>query len=185
MIWFFTPYATDKKYFNAIDAYIQTITDPNDWACIKDGDTMYMYSDFGHKLQEYINRYPDTGLFTCVTNRCHYECQMVNEDLMDVNSIIIHHRVAQSVFKENGYQVKEVNRRVAGHLLMIKKSTWMAIRIEVQRMVKLQQKNILGVDTKISNAILAKGLKIRIMKGFYILHFLRMDKEIRDTKHLI
>jgi GT2 family glycosyltransferase len=81
------------------------------------------------------------------------------------------------------YQVDEVNRRIAGHLMVMRKKTWMLIRNEVIRTTAT--KMILGVDTKISNAIIAKGLKIRIMKGLYIFHYLRMKEGFDFKGHLL
>jgi len=183
MIWYFTPYATDKNYFKAIDAYMKVVPE-NDWVCLRDGDTMFLYSDFGHKLQGYIDRYPNTGLFTCVTNRCHYTCQQLNTTAFEERDIVWQKRIADRVFSDKQYKVKEVDRRIAGHMMMIKKSTWTKIRAEVERKVIAQGKKILGVDTKICNAILKYGLKIRIMEGFYLFHFLRFDKGIDDETHL-
>jgi hypothetical protein len=183
MIYYFTPYATDKNFFAAIDAHMRLLSE-NDWACIRDGDTMFLQSDYGHILHGYINRYPDTGLFTCITNRCHYQCQHLDKTAFEERDIVWQKRIAERVFSDNSYKVKEVDRRIAGHLMMIKKSTWTKIRSEVESTVKAQGKQILGVDTKISKAILRNGLKIRIMEGFYLFHFLRLDKSIDDDSHL-
>ena len=184
MIWYFTPYSLSKNLFSEIDAYMHLIPNHEDWVCLLDGDTMFLYSDFGHKLQEYVNCYPQTGLFTCIANRCHYQCQTLNKTSFQQRDIVCQKNIADRVFSDNGYTVKEVNHRIAGHLMMIKVSTWMKIRAEVETMVKKQEKKILGVDTKISNAILKAGMKIRIMQGFYLFHFLRLDKSIDDDSHL-
>ncbi len=41
------------------------VRDPNDWVCMRDGDTMFMLPNWGHQIKHYIEKYPDTGLFTC------------------------------------------------------------------------------------------------------------------------
>lgn len=184
MIYYFTPYSTSKNFFEAIDAQMNCAK-PNDWICLIDGDTMFLYSDFGHKLQKFTELYPDTGLFTCVSNRCHYECQRYEGVLSNESDILHHHQMAHSAFEKYGYRVKEVKRRIAGHLMMIKASTWMQVRKDVEAAVKTQNKKVLGVDTKISNAMIKRGLKIRIMEGFYLFHFLRLNKSVDDNKHLI
>jgi len=66
--------------------------------------------------------------------------------------------------------------------MMIRKSTWDLIYEEVK--IKSKDKKILGVDTKISYAILARGLKIRLMRGVYLFHFLRLHESFEYTKHL-
>lgn len=183
-IWYFTPYARDKNFFREIDDYMKLIPE-NDWACILDGDTMFTCSDWGDKLQQYINMYPDTGLFTCVSNRCHYSCQQAGGRAFSEENIVWHWNYSQQLFKEKGFAVKEVQRRIAGHMMMIRKGTWVKIRNEVHSAVVAQGKKIRGVDTKISNALVRNGLKIRIMEGFYLFHFLRFATGVDDKSHLV
>lgn len=185
MIYYFTPYSIEKKLFEAIDSYINLLPEDDDWACLMDGDTMFLTSDFGHQIQEYVDKYPDTGLFTCYTNRCHYKCQMYDEhELFNETDIKRHHKAAKliSIVMKDG--IFDIDRRIAGHLMVIQKRTWWKIRNEVQIKCIKQEKKIRGVDTKISNAILHAGLKIRLMQGVYIFHYLRLDKDINDTTHL-
>lgn len=75
-----------------------------------------------------------------------------------------------------------MNRRIAGHMIVIKKSTWLLIRDEVA--ATASDKKILGVDTKISNAILSRNMKIRLMRGIYIFHYLRMAEGYNSKIHL-
>lgn len=180
MIRFVTPYSFNRKLLEAID-YEMSLARPGDWVCFLDGDTMFLQPDFGHQVQDYIATYPDTGLFTCYASRCHYASQVPDAGLMQVDSILFHHTTAEKCRNMQG-QVVDLNRRIAGHLMVIKKETWAKIRGEV--MVTARGKNILGVDTKISNAILKAGMKIRLMKGVYILHYLRMKEGFNYTKHL-
>lgn len=184
MIWFFTPYSFDKKLFEAFDSYMNLVTDPNDWVCFLDGDTAFLLPNWGHQVKTYVEKFPDTGLFTCYASRCHYSVQKrrgVDENNTD---IIYHRQQAGIIYSELNGKVKEIDRRIAGHLMVIRKSTWLQIRPEVERMVKLQQKEILGVDTKISNAILKAGLKIRLMRGIYLLHYLRLAEGYNYDNHL-
>lgn len=182
MIRYVTPYSTEKKFFDVIDFEIMLSPNLNDWVCIRDGDTAFLTSNFGHLIEDYIRKYPDTGLFTSYASRCHYACQVPRQSLMEIDSIIYHHKIANQHSEEFHLQVNEINRRIAGHLMVIQKRTWLKIRNEVK--ITAAQKNILGVDTKISNAILKNGLKIRLMKGIYILHYLRMEEGFNNTNHL-
>jgi len=177
------PYALDKNYFNAIDEEMMRLL-PHEWGCIMDLDTMPLIPEFGHQLQAYINKYPDTGMFTCYASRCHYSVQVRKGTLTENPDILYHNQQAKNAaadFKD--LQVKEVDRRIAGHLMMIKRTTWDTIRAEVKK--NTASKKILGVDTKISNAILSRGLKIRLMRGIYIFHFLRFDTNYNNKSHLL
>lgn len=183
MLYFFTPYSFDKKLFEAFDSYMNLVADPNDWICFMDGDTAFLLADFGHQIQNYINAWPDTGLFTCYASRCHYNCQRYKY-ADDSNTDILYHQLkAGEVNRLFKGQVTEINRRIAGHLMVIQKKTWLLIREEVKE--ESADKKILGVDTKISNAILRANLKIRLMKGIYIFHYLRLAEGIDNTTHLI
>lgn len=184
MIHFETPYSFNKNFFDAIDKCFEK-TSNEDWLCIRDGDTMFLQPDYGHIIKEYIDKYPDTGLFTCITNRCHYACQRLNREVMEVTNIVSHHIIANEVYCKNRLKISQVKRRIAGHLMIIKKSTWMKIRKEVQRKVIRQNKKILGVDTKISNAMIKHNFPIRIMLGLYIFHYMRFHKSISDYTHLV
>lgn len=153
-----------------------------DWACFLDGDSAFLRSDFGHKILEYTLKYPDTGLFTCYASRAHYRCQRIESADPENPSILFHKAIADKADKDLRGQIKEISRRIAGHLLLMKKQTWLLIRQSVKDNGK--NKRILGIDTKISNAILWHGLKIRLMRGIYIFHYLRMAEGYDYKKHL-
>jgi GT2 family glycosyltransferase len=182
MIYFFTPYSFEKKLFEAFDHYMGLVKDPEAWVCFLDGDTAFLRSDFGHKIKEYTEKYPDTGLFTCYASRCHYEIQTVTDGNMEDPSILFHKDIADNQAEHHQGKVIEINRRIAGHLMVIKKGTWTRIRGGV--LERTRDKQILGVDSKISYAILNAGLKIRLMRSIYILHYLRMKEGFDYKDHL-
>ena len=175
------PYALDKDFFKAIDEEMARLNN-DEWGVIMDLDTMPLRPEFGFQLQAYINKYPDTGMFTCYASRCHYKPQIRRGTNTENTNILYHKMQAERVYKDLTLQVKKLDRRIAGHLMMIKKSTWNAIRADVKK--RTQAKKILGVDTQISYAIIAKGLEILLMRDVYLFHFLRFDKGYNHTKHL-
>ena len=176
MIWFFTPYSFNQKLFEAYDAYMQLVSNPDDWVCFMDGDTAFLLPDFGHQVKTYVDKFPDTGMFTCYASRCSYQFQIRRGTQTGNSDILYHRQQAETIYMELHGQVKEINERIAGHLLVIQKKTWTLVRAEVARKVQEQNKQILGVDTKISNAILKAGLKIRLMRGIYIFHYFRLKE---------
>lgn len=183
MLYFFTPYSFDKKLFEAFDYYMSLVSD-SDWVCFLDGDTAFLVPGWGHQINEYIKKYPDTGLFTCYASRCHYSIQTRKGTNPENPDILYHQKIAATLKATHHLRVKEINRRIAGHLMVIKKSTWNQIREEVKNKVHHQSKRILGVDTKISNALIKHGYKIRLMQGLYIFHYLRMKEGYGDSSHL-
>jgi GT2 family glycosyltransferase len=183
MIYFFTPYSFGKRLFEAFDEYMSLVNNSEDWVCFTDGDTAFLRSDFGHKIQEYIEKYPETGLFTSYASRCHYSFQVPPGAEPENPSILFHKTIAEKMNNDLQLQTEEINCRIAGHLMIIKKKTWLRIRMKVR--IRCETKNILGVDTKISNEILNCGLKIRLMKGIYIFHYLRLAEGYDYKKHLM
>ncbi|MFW5831562.1 MAG: hypothetical protein ACOCVA_04875 [Prolixibacteraceae bacterium] len=182
MIRFVIPYSFDKRLFEAIDYEFGLTANPNHWICFCDGDTAFLRSDFGHQIKRYVEKYPDTGMFTSYASRCHYQAQVRKGTDMENDSILYHRQQAEKAFEELDGKVKEIDRRIAGHLMVIQKKTWLKIRKEVKK--KTSGKKVLGVDTKISNAILTAGLKIRLMRGLYIFHYLRLAEGFDYKKHL-
>jgi hypothetical protein len=183
MIYFFTPYSFEKKLFRAFDSYMNLVQDPESWICFTDGDTLFLRSDFGYHIEEYIKAYPDTGMFTCIASRCHYNIQRLPGDGDANPSLLYHKEIADKLAAEVHLETELIDKRIAGHLMLIKKSTWTLIRRML--MVTAAGKKILGVDTRISDAILAAGMEIRLMKGIYLLHYLRMKEGYDYKGHLL
>jgi hypothetical protein len=150
---------------------------------IMDGDTAFLRPDFGEVINRYTSLYPQTGLFTCYASRCHYPVQVPEGTNMNSDSILYHRQMADFCSATYKNQPTEINRRVAGHLMVIQKKTWSLIRNDV--FYKAQNKNILGVDTKISWAIVDSGLKILLIRELYLFHYLRLKEGFEFTDHLI
>lgn len=164
------PYSLSGKLFDAYDDTFSMVDD-NDWVCFMDGDTAFLeMSDFGHRLQDYIDLYPETGMFTCYATRCHYSMQTRMGVNSGVDSIKYYAEKSIQVSKLHP-NVKQMNRRVAGHLLMLKKSVWVDIRDVLIH--KSKGKKILGFDTKLSYSLLEKGYDIKVMRGILVFHYLR------------
>ena len=166
------PYSFNQRLFEAYDDIFKLLK-PDEWVCFLDGDTAFLeMADFGHVLQEYIDKYPDTGMFTCYATRCHYGIQKFHTVDESSDSIKYLAQKTLDLRKVNHLKVKEVERRIAGHLIMMKKATWNVIKKEVEK--KSKSKRILGFDTKLSNALLKYKYKIRVMEGVLLFHYLRM-----------
>jgi hypothetical protein len=181
MIYFFTPYSFDLILLDAIDGCMRLLK-KHDYGVIMDGDTMFLQPDFGHQIKGHIESHPSAGLFTCFASRCHYSIQTLEGMDPSNDSILYHKDVANRIGKEFLGQSVEIHTKIAGHLMVIRKSTWDKILPVVR--VAASEKQILGVDTKISNAILNAGLEIRLMRDIYLLHYCRLDKGFDYTKHI-
>jgi hypothetical protein len=171
MIWFFTPYSFEKKLFEAYDNYIGLINNVDDWICLMDGDMAFLKNDFGNHIQEYTNKYPDTGMFICYGSRSPYSFQVhpeVNQDSDSIKSIYLK---SDELHDNNHLDVEPIEKHVAGFLMVIKKSTWLKYRDEISRLAI--SRNILGVDTAISYVLLKHSEKILLMQGLNVFHYFR------------
>lgn len=183
MIYFFTPYSFEKKLFEAYDTYIKLLPGKNDWACFLDGDALFFENNFGHQVQEYIDKHPDAGILTSYASRCGYK-YMVPEGNDQENDSIKYHRIkSKEIYEKLHGQVKEINNNISGHLICIKKSTWLLIRDEL--LIVCSGANLLGVDTQITKIILGHGMKILLMRGIYLFHYYRLTEGKSYKQHLI
>lgn len=183
MIWFFTPYSFEKKMFDAWDHYMNLVQNPDDWVCMMDGDVLFLISDFGHQMQTYIDKYPDAGLFTCYASRTSRPFLRWPGADMENTSIVYHARKAAQIYDAHHGEVVDLGEQNAlGYLMLIKKSTWLLVREKAA--AHTSDKDILGVDTRISRAIRHAGLKQYLMKGMYVLHYYRMKNGVHDTSIL-
>jgi hypothetical protein len=182
MIYYFTPYSLNKKLFEAYDDCMALLKD-DDWACFLDGDTLFFESNFGHQVQEYVEKYPDTGLFTCYSSRCGYGYMVPPGTMQDSDSIIYHRKRSKEIYQKYHLQVLELNQHIAGHLMCIKKNTWMQIREDLMRVT--DGANLLGVDTQITNKMLKHGFRILLMQGIYLMHYYRLMEGKKYKDHLM
>jgi GT2 family glycosyltransferase len=182
MIYFFVPYSLNKKLFEAYDNCMSLLQE-DDWACFLDGDTMFFESNFGHQIQEYIDHYPDTGMFTCYSSRCAYHYMVPHGTNQEADSITYHRSRSKELYNKMHLQVKEINDHVSGHLMCMKKNTWMLIRPDLLRVT--DGANLLGVDTQISNQLRGYGLKILLMRGIYLMHYYRLMEGKSYKEHLM
>lgn len=183
MIWYFTPYSFEKKLFDAWDAYMNLVQDPNDWVCMMDGDVLFLIADFGHQMQEYIDKYPDTGLFSTYASRAHRQEYIRKGSDMENPSILYHYDQAEKCKNTLHLKVKTIDKPALGHIMLIKKATWLLIRDRVKEITEGHK--ILGIDVRISRAISEMNMPVLLMRGIYVLHFFRMKYGLKERSILL
>lgn len=176
MIFYFTPYSLEKDLGKGYNDYMKLIGD-DDWACFTDGDVMFLRPDFGHQIAEYVQNYPNTGLFTAYTNRVGTLEQCYQGKISDENKIDLHIFLSKIITTKN---IKKINHVISGHLMLIKKSVWKRVGGFPE---KEKKANILGVDNVFSQKILDAGLEILVMEGVYVWHTYRLG-DTNNTSHL-
>jgi hypothetical protein len=180
MIWFFTPYSFEKRLFEAWDKYMSLVSDPEDWVCMLDGDTAFLISDFGHQIEQYISKYPETGIFSCYASRTANKDQLL-PGANTSNPDVIYHRKKAEHCKDNLHLKAKSIFKSYGHLMVIQKKTWIAVRERVRK--DTIKSGLFDVDTSVSRAIRKMNLKIILMQGMYILHYYRLKDG--GSQHLL
>lgn len=168
-----TPYSFDKNLFTSYDD-IFSLVGVDDWVCFMDADVAFIeMSDFGDVIQSYIDSYPKTGIFTSYATRCHYSRQ--TRSGVDGNSDSIKYLASESIKVREDFhlKVKDISQRIAGHLIVMKKSNWLVIRDDLKDRCNRKKKNILGFDTQLSYSVLDAGMDIKLMRGILVFHYLR------------
>ena len=171
------PYSIEKNLGRAYNRAVSMIPD-GDWACLMDYDTMFLTADCGKILHEYASLFPNTGMFTCYTNRIH---PLAKEQLytgeISANTQVEYHITVAEEAKKNLYKITALNRVVSGFLMMIKKETWKDIQFTENRLC-------LGVDNDYCSRLLDNGRSINRMDGLYVWHSYRLKNGITNKEHL-
>lgn len=177
MIYYFTPFSTGKNLGEAYNHYANLVIDPEDWMCFKDGDVCWLTPDYGQIIEEVISQNPRTGMFTCKTNRVGNKIQCHNEIISENADMHYHIDLALKFANEKRTQVTRTFGVISGHVMIIQKKTWTKIGGA--------KSGLLGVDNDISRKVLAKNLRIDIMKGIYVWHTYRLKNGILSKTHLV
>lgn len=176
MLHFFQPQQIDGSLGRGYNYYMGLIPSDDHWAVLQDYDTMFLYHP-EELIKRAIKEYPDTGMFTCYTNRIGNPSQLLNGKISPQRDILAHHDLASRVHNLKLWECTELMEPVSGFCMIIKKSTWKQLRFN-------EDQKLLGVDTDFSRLLLSRGKKIRRINGLYMFHFYRMNKSVRDKSHL-
>lgn len=176
-IYYFKPYSPDKNLGKAYNDYMKLLPADEDWACLMDGDTMFLNNNYGTQIEACIKRYPDIKFFTAVTNRIGNKKQLYQGHFSEVSDIKVHRRLAQKLQEDHWNECQEIKAPVSGFLMLIQKKAWKHMRFT-------EGKELLGVDTNFSKRYQESGGKIAKMLGVYVLHYYRLNEGKKHKKHL-
>lgn len=171
------PYSLKKDLGRAYNEAMRMIPD-GDWACLCDYDTMFLTPDCGEILHKYAEKFPDAGLFTCITNRVHeLAVEQLYAGRVSENTDIKHHIEIAENQKRFLYNATPINHVISGYLMLVKKEVWNDVKF-------MEGIGCLGVDNYFSQEILQRGLQVLRMDGLYLWHSYRL-KNIKDKSHLV
>lgn len=160
------------KYYNE---FLSLLPDDS-YACLSDGDVMWLTSDYGNLVYEYTSKYPNAVL-TCRTNRIGCPYQKLPGINVNNHDIVYHKSIAEQV-KKKLYTVTDISKQsypMSGMLMVIKKSIW-------QEVGGFKWDGMLGIDNAFFKALQEYDKQILVMEGLYVYHQYRIDG---SKKHLV
>jgi len=173
-----SPFSFDKRLGKAYNDAMKIIPE-NDWVIITDYDVCFLLPETIPRIKEYIEKYPKTALFNCLTNRIggnspKYMCykKSISEDVNFKNHIDI----AKELHLK-GLQVTKASHELSGFLMVMPKKTWNKYKFN-------EDKLCLGVDNHFYNLLIKNRETILRMDSVYVWHTYRLDKKIKDKSHL-
>lgn len=150
----------------------------DDWCCFVDGDSMFLNPYFGRQIEEYVNRHPECGIFTCKTNRVAAEYMLVGNWKSD--DVVYHKRLAQELSTD--LSVTDITGfardfPLSGVLMLISRKAWTEVG-------GFKETGMLGVDNDMHRRMRDHGFKVYMMNGVYVYHWYRGGNR-QDTSHLL
>lgn len=185
-IFFIQPYGFNLKIGDRLNYEIGLMPD-DAWVVIMDQDCCALVDKLGDLLNNVINRYPDTDLFSCYTNRLGLKYQRLPNVDMDNYDMLYHHTIANDRLQEHYSTCTDIDKPVAGFFMMFPKKTWESFPFQseiIDMNKELNGKKGVYFDYDFSYRILKNNGKIRLIEGLYMLHAYRLGKHVKDVDHL-
>ncbi len=178
-VWHIVPASGDKDLGGAINMQIEPIPD-NDWICLRDGDTMFLHSDWPKQIEDIISKHGNEfDLIGCKTNRLGCKWLLHNGVASQDPNVLNHYQIAVDLHDKHYSDVEYLDNTLAGFFMLFPKKTWNRTRFPEG----LFHQNKF-IDFMFSHEVYKWG-RIGLAKGLYIFHFYRFNKNIKDISHLI
>lgn len=171
-----SPFSLDMKYGIELNRCIEVIPE-DDWCVILDTDAMFLSNKQIPMIYEYINRYPDTGLFLAKSNRSGSHAQRYRNEISKNYDISYWMRIADQINPTYSVSEPEGNT-ISGFLMLFSKKTWNEIKFD-------ENLDILHIDRTFAAGVLNLQKKIFIMDDVLVFHAYRLLNGTKDKTHLI
>lgn len=182
-IFYCTPFSLEKNLGKAYNDYVKRLArSDDDWVFFIDGDAIFLDPFWGKHISDIVHKYPDTGLFTCKTNRvgCLLQCHgFVRSN--DPN-MLNHFWISEELKQKRYWDVTKVNHIISGIMMGFTYKTWKEVGGFSEH-----PNEILKVDNRFSRKVLNAGKTILMMEGVYLLHYYRLHQPNprKAKKHLL
>ncbi len=176
MIFYNIPWSTKQDIGEAYNTFMSLLSD-DDFACFIDGDAMFLTNNFGKQIEDIVQKYPECGLFTGMTNRVKFKPQVIGN--WESNDIASHRKLAEQLQRNSYDEIEDITDTqqgaLSGVLILIKKSLW--------KKIGGFSSGMLAVDNDIHFKAQKENKKVYLMKGIYLYHWYR-GGNMDDKSHL-
>lgn len=180
MVYYFTPYNSNKLLGKAYNDVCKIVPNNNDWICLMDADTMFLSNNYGKQIEEVTKKHSQYDIFTCYATRIGGLDQRWKGKICNSENLTELKKEVLKAEKKYWGEVTELRRSISGHFLLFKKCLW----DEIPFPHKSSQGSILGIDNVWSNRCLKKGKRIGRIDGLLVAHYYRLDSNMQDKSHL-
>lgn len=181
MIHYIIPWNSEKNIGVSYNSSMKLVND-EDYICFIDADACFTTHFFGKQLEDIIKKYPESGFFTCYTNRVGCPWQIYGDS--QSNDIASHREVGKYLY-DNYYdsvtQIEDPVNALSGVLILISKKLWMDIG-------GFKEQGMLGIDNEFYFKALSQNKIIYRMDGVYVYHWYRggdFSRSIKSKIHLL
>lgn len=138
---------------------------PDDDCCFLDHDAVFTTRDWFRQLTEAIDRYPDAGLFTAVTNRIGNK-EQVAPGAPAGHDMAAHRAFGQTLLEQHGTAAVDITNRhlVSGVVMCFPKLKASGVRFAA---------GFFGVDNEVHRTVRSLGKRIYLLPGCYVQHWYR------------
>lgn len=149
-----------------------------DYVCFVDGDTIFLDSHFGVKIQSIVEEHKINAA-TCMTNRVACKWQVYDRINWFNENMLDHDRITKTAWNTYKTSIKDVTdeQLMSGVMILLKKETWL-------KMGKFKEDGMLGIDNDFHQKIKDCGERLYLMQGIYLYHKYRFG-DISNKKHLL
>lgn len=191
-IWNFIPYCHydkgKKDLAQSYRHYMELIPD-KDWAVLMDHDIFITTKQWFRVCESAIERYPNAGMFTCLTSRHLRPHRAKWKVFPGLNNCFDVRRLAsigEALYKKQKNKFKEVTTTeqrnggnyTTGYFMLIRKAAWSIIEPYVK------QHGRGNIDHSIHKEMEKAGLKIYLMEGLLVFHYAKAGRKLANLDNL-
>jgi len=177
MILISTPYSFERNLGKAYNEIMSLLPSDDDWAVLRDIDTMFLDNKAPFLIREAINLKPEAGLFTCYASRTGRGEQKFKNTISNDSNINNHRQIA--LRQQKKVFLKLIKKPIAGFLMVLNKKVW-------KDQGGFIEKDLFSIDLEFSDRLLKANKPIYLIENLYIFHYYRlMEGGVNYKKHLL